>query len=162
MARTVIGTHRHPFGKREQEIMASVGAYDPSRPLPQAARGNVRYAEWLDEDTTVAGQREGGVTRSLLSNGGEREFSLRARPARRRGRPDSHPAGYNRAGARRRGGEALRAGHTTLLSGCGVAGTPSTCQGGQPLWCEIITPATYQQPGTLGKCSGIPVGMECC
>jgi predicted TIM-barrel fold metal-dependent hydrolase len=74
VAMTVVDTHRHPFGKREQEIMASVGAYDPSRPLPQAARGNVWYAEWLDEDTTVAGQREGGVTRSLLSNGGELEF----------------------------------------------------------------------------------------
>jgi hypothetical protein len=32
------------------------------------------YAEWLDEQTTVAGQREGGITRALLSNGGELEL----------------------------------------------------------------------------------------
>jgi aminocarboxymuconate-semialdehyde decarboxylase len=72
--RHVIDTHRHPFGQGEKDIATSVGAYDPSRPLPQATRGNVLYAEWLDEDTTVAGQREGGVTRSILSNGGELEF----------------------------------------------------------------------------------------
>jgi hypothetical protein len=47
-------------------------------------------------------------------------------------------------------------------SGCGVAGTPSTCQGGQPLGCTMITPATYQPAGAPGKCSGIPVGKECC
>jgi hypothetical protein len=78
VARTVIDTHRHPFGTGEQEIMASLGAYDPSKPLPQAARGNVWYAEWMDEDTTVTGQREGGVTRSILSNGGELEFFAQA------------------------------------------------------------------------------------
>jgi hypothetical protein len=70
----VIDTHRHPFGQGAKRLFSGVGAYDPHRPLPQAARGNVFYAEWLDEETTVAGQREGGVTRALLSNGGELEL----------------------------------------------------------------------------------------
>jgi predicted TIM-barrel fold metal-dependent hydrolase len=74
MVTPVIDTHRHPFGKGEQDIAVSVGAYDPAKPLPQATAGQVLYAEWLDEETTVAGQRDGGVTRAILSNGGELEF----------------------------------------------------------------------------------------
>ena len=70
----VIDTHRHPFGAGSKRLMGSVGAYDPAAPLPQAARGNVFYAEWLEEETSVAGQRAGGVTRALLSNGGELEL----------------------------------------------------------------------------------------
>jgi hypothetical protein len=70
----VIDTHRHPFGPGAKQLFSAVGAYDPDRPLPQAARGNVFYAAWLDEQTTVAGQREGGVTKALLSNGGELEM----------------------------------------------------------------------------------------
>jgi predicted TIM-barrel fold metal-dependent hydrolase len=70
----VVDTHRHPFGPGAKQLFSSVGAYHPDRPLPQAARGNVFYAEWLDEQTTVAGQRDGGVTRALLSNGGELEL----------------------------------------------------------------------------------------
>ncbi len=70
----VIDTHRHPLGEAPQRILRRVGAYRPDAPLPQAARGNVFYPEWLDEATTVAGQREGGVTTAVLSNGGEVEF----------------------------------------------------------------------------------------
>jgi predicted TIM-barrel fold metal-dependent hydrolase len=70
----VIDTHRHPFGEGSKRLMASVGAYDPAQPLPQAARGNVFYAEWLDEETTVTGQREGGIATAILSNGGELEL----------------------------------------------------------------------------------------
>lgn len=47
---------------------------------------------------------------------------------------------------------------------CGISGT-APCQDGPnglPLGCAIITPATYQPAGTSGKCSGIPVGKECC
>ena len=47
---------------------------------------------------------------------------------------------------------------------CGISGT-APCQDGPnglPLGCAIITPATYEPAGTPGKCSGIPVGKECC
>ncbi len=35
---------------------------------------------------------------------------------------------------------------------------------GVPVGCQIMTPATYQPPGTTpaGKCMGVPVGKECC
>jgi predicted TIM-barrel fold metal-dependent hydrolase len=69
----VIDTHRHPFGDGSKRL-ARAGGYDPARPLPQAVGGNVLYAEWLDEQTTVAGQRAGGVSRAILSNGGEVEM----------------------------------------------------------------------------------------
>ena len=72
--RPIIDTHRHPFGDGSKRLFAAVGAYDPEAPLPQAARGNVFYAEWLDEATTVAGGREGGITTAILSNGGELEL----------------------------------------------------------------------------------------
>ncbi len=65
------------WGPGAKRLFSAVGAYDPGRPLPQAARGNVFYAEWLDEQTTVAGQRERGVTTVLLSNGGELELLSR-------------------------------------------------------------------------------------
>ena len=47
---------------------------------------------------------------------------------------------------------------------CGISGT-APCQDGPnglPLGCAMVTPATYQPAGTPGKCSGIPVGKECC
>jgi len=70
----VIDTHRHPFGAGSKQLFSSVGAYDPQKLLRQAARGTVFYAEWLDGQTTVAEQREGGVTRALLGDGGELEL----------------------------------------------------------------------------------------
>ncbi len=45
---------------------------------------------------------------------------------------------------------------------CGIQSSSTCPNGQQPLGCTIITPATYTPPGTPGKCSGIPVGKECC
>ncbi len=70
----IVDTHRHPLGTGPQRILARIGAFDPNAPLPQASRGNVFYAEWLDEATTVPGGQEGGITKAVLSNGGEVEF----------------------------------------------------------------------------------------
>jgi len=70
--RAIVDTHRHPVGATLRDKMAEAGLFDPKKPLPQAnAQDFVAYRDFLDLDYGVSQQREGGVTLSIASNGGE-------------------------------------------------------------------------------------------
>jgi hypothetical protein len=76
--RHVVDTHRHPFGPRLVGRMAERGFFDPNRSFPQAGAGDVMYyREFLDLDYAMPKQREGGVTLSLASGGGEIDWIAR-------------------------------------------------------------------------------------
>jgi predicted TIM-barrel fold metal-dependent hydrolase len=75
----VVDTHRHPFGPKLVARMAERGLFDPSKSFPQAGAGDVMYyREFIDLDYAMPKQREGGVTLSLASNGGEVDWLARA------------------------------------------------------------------------------------
>ena len=70
--RAIVDTHRHPVGAKLRDKMAEAGLFDPKKPLPQTnAQDFVAYRDFLDLDYGVSKQREGGVTLSIASNGGE-------------------------------------------------------------------------------------------
>jgi predicted TIM-barrel fold metal-dependent hydrolase len=74
----IVDTHRHPMGPRMQAKMAERGLYDPKQGFPQTnAQDLICYRECFDLDYAMPKQREGGVTLSLASNGGEVEGTAR-------------------------------------------------------------------------------------
>jgi len=76
--RHVVDTHRHPFGPRLVAKMAERGLFDPNKSFPQAGAGDVMYyREFIDLAYAMPKQREGGVTLSLASNGGEVDWIAR-------------------------------------------------------------------------------------
>src|SRR6202030_50034 len=76
--RAIIDTHRHPIGPKLAAKMAESGLYDPKQAFPQTnAQDLICYREFFDLDFAVPKQREGGVTLSLASNGGEVDWLAR-------------------------------------------------------------------------------------
>ena len=70
--RTIIDTHRHPWGKKMQAKMEEQGLLDPKQGFPQTnAQDLMAYREVFDLDYAMPIQRAGGVTLSLMTNGGE-------------------------------------------------------------------------------------------
>jgi predicted TIM-barrel fold metal-dependent hydrolase len=73
--RAIVDTHRHPVGPRLAAKMAEAGFYDPKKPFPQTnPQDFVGQREFFDLAYAVPIQREGGVTLSISSNGGEVEW----------------------------------------------------------------------------------------
>src|SRR6202041_3723079 len=76
--RAIVDTHRHPIGPKLQAKMAERGLFDPNQEFPQAnAQDFIVYREFFDLEYAMPKQREGGVTLSLASNGGEVEWFAR-------------------------------------------------------------------------------------
>ena len=76
--RAIVDTHRHPIGPKLAAKMAERGFYDPKQEFPQTnAQDLIGYREFYDLDYAMPKQREGGVTLSLASNGGEVEWFAR-------------------------------------------------------------------------------------
>jgi predicted TIM-barrel fold metal-dependent hydrolase len=70
--RAIVDTHRHPVGPKLAAKMAARGLYDPKQDFPQTNPLDfVCYRDFVDLDYGVTKQREGGVTLSIASNGGE-------------------------------------------------------------------------------------------
>src|SRR6202034_3494277 len=68
----IVDTHRHPWGSRMQAKMAERGLLDPKQGFPQTnAQDLMAYREVFDLDYAMPIQREGGITLSLMTNGGE-------------------------------------------------------------------------------------------
>jgi len=58
--------------------MVEVGLVDPDREFPQTNAGDlIVYRDFVDLDYAMPKQREGGVTLSLASNGGEVDWISR-------------------------------------------------------------------------------------
>ncbi len=75
---TLVDTHRHPIGPRLQAKMAERGLFDPNQEFPQDnSQDLIVYREFVDLDYAMPKQREGGVTLSLASNGGEVDWIAR-------------------------------------------------------------------------------------
>ncbi len=76
--RGIVDTHRHPMGPKMQAKMAERGLYDPKQGFPQTnAQDLICYRECFDLDYAMPKQREGGVTLSLITNGGEVDWIAR-------------------------------------------------------------------------------------
>ena len=76
--RAIVDTHRHPIGPKLAAKMAESGLYDPKQAFPQTNdKDLICYREFFDLDYAMPKQREGGVTLSLASNGGEVEWFAR-------------------------------------------------------------------------------------
>src|ERR1700675_4656788 len=76
--RAIVDTHRHPIGPKLAAKMAEAGLYDPKQGFPQANdKDLICYREFFDLDYAMPKQREGGVTLSLASNGGEVDWIAR-------------------------------------------------------------------------------------
>src|SRR3984893_12624385 len=76
--RAIVDTHRHPMGAKMQAKMAERGLYDPKQGFPQTnAQDLICYRECFDLDYAMPKQREGGVTLSLITNGGEVDWIAR-------------------------------------------------------------------------------------
>jgi predicted TIM-barrel fold metal-dependent hydrolase len=76
--RAIVDTHRHPIGPKLAARMAEAGLYDPKKDFPQANPQDLMcYREFFDLGYAMPKQREGGVTLSLASNGGEVEWFAR-------------------------------------------------------------------------------------
>ena len=76
--RAIVDTHRHPIGPKLVAKMAERGLYDPKQEFPQTnAQDLICYREFFDLDYAMPMQRDGGVTLSLASNGGEVEWFAR-------------------------------------------------------------------------------------
>ena len=70
--RAIVATHRHPWGAKMQVKMVELGLFDPKQGYPQTnALDLMAYREVLDLDYAMPIQREGGITLSLMTNGGE-------------------------------------------------------------------------------------------
>ena len=75
----IVDTHRHPVGPKLAAKMAEAGFYDPKKPFPQTnPQDFVGQREFFDLDYAMPIQREGGVTLSISSNGGEVEWISQA------------------------------------------------------------------------------------
>lgn len=73
-----VDTHRHPVGRALAAKMAARGLYDPKQEFPQTnALDFVCSRDFIDLDYAMPKQREGGVTLSIASNGGEIEWIAR-------------------------------------------------------------------------------------
>src|ERR1700734_3379327 len=76
--RAIVDTHRHPIGPKLAAKMAARGLYDPKQEFPQTnAQDLICYRDFFDLEYAMPKQREGGVTLSLASNGGEVEWFAR-------------------------------------------------------------------------------------
>lgn len=76
--RAIVDTHRHPVGPKFRAKMAEAGLYDPDKEFPQTNPEDfICYRDFVDLDYAMPKQREGGVTLSIVSNGGEVEWIAR-------------------------------------------------------------------------------------
>jgi hypothetical protein len=76
--RAIVDTHRHPIGPKLAAKMAERGFYNPKQEFPQTnAQDLIGYREFYDLDYAMPKQREGGVTLSIASNGGEVDWLAR-------------------------------------------------------------------------------------
>ena len=76
--RVIVDTHRHPWGKKMQTKIEERGLLDPKQGFPQTnALDLMAYREVFDLDYAMPIQREGGITLSLMTNGGEVEWLAR-------------------------------------------------------------------------------------
>jgi predicted TIM-barrel fold metal-dependent hydrolase len=76
--RAIVDTHRHPWGKKMQSKIEERGLLDPKQGFPQTnALDLMAYREVFDLDYAMPIQREGGITLSLMTNGGEVEWLAR-------------------------------------------------------------------------------------
>jgi predicted TIM-barrel fold metal-dependent hydrolase len=76
--RAIVDTHRHPVGPKLRAKMVEVGLFDPTKEFPQTnPQDFVVYRDFFDLDYAMPKQREGGVTLSLASNGGEVDWIAR-------------------------------------------------------------------------------------
>src|ERR1700683_2291998 len=76
--RAIVDTHRHPWGQKMQSKIEQRGLLDPKKGFPQTnALDLMAYREVFDLDYAVPIQREGGITLSLMTNGGEVEWLAR-------------------------------------------------------------------------------------
>ena len=76
--RAIVDTHRHPVGPKLRAKMVEAGLFDPNQEFPQTnAQDFICYREFFDLDYAMPKQREGGVTLSLASNGGEVDWLAR-------------------------------------------------------------------------------------
>jgi predicted TIM-barrel fold metal-dependent hydrolase len=76
--RAIVDTHRHPIGPKLAAKMAEAGFFDPKKPFPQTnAQDLTGYRTFYDLDYAMPMQREGGVTLSIASNGGEVDWIAR-------------------------------------------------------------------------------------
>src|ERR1700678_3771686 len=70
--RAIVDTHRHPWGKKMQAKIEERGLLDPKQGFPQTnALDLMAYREVCELDYAMPIQREGGITLSLMTNGGE-------------------------------------------------------------------------------------------
>jgi hypothetical protein len=68
----------HPMGPKMQARMTERGLYDPKQAFPQTnAQAVICYRECFDLDYAMPRQREGGVTLSLITSGGEVDWIAR-------------------------------------------------------------------------------------
>jgi hypothetical protein len=83
--RAIVDTHRHPIGPKLAAKMAERGLYDPNQEFPQTnPQDFICYREFIDLDYAMPKQREGGVTLSFASNGGEVDCVMPASKRRRK------------------------------------------------------------------------------
>ncbi len=76
--RAIVDTHRHPWGKKMQTKIEERGLLDPKQGFPQTnAMDLMAYREVFDLDYAMPIQRDGGITLSLMTNGGELEWLAR-------------------------------------------------------------------------------------
>jgi len=76
--RPIVDTHRHPWGQKMLAKIEERGLLDPKKGFPQTnALDLVAYREVFDLDYAMPIQRKGGVTLSLMTNGGEVEWLAR-------------------------------------------------------------------------------------
>ena len=76
--RAIVDTHRHPVGPKLRAKMVEVGLFDPNQEFPQTnPQDFIVYRDFFDLDYAMPKQREGGVTLSLASNGGEVDWIAR-------------------------------------------------------------------------------------
>src|ERR1700683_3430408 len=70
--RAIVDTHRHPWGAKMQAKMEEQGLLDPKQGFPQTnAQDLMGYREVFDLDYAMPIQRGGGITLSIMTNGGE-------------------------------------------------------------------------------------------
>jgi len=76
--RPIVDTHRHPWGQKMLAKIEERGLLDPKKGFPQTnALDLMAYREVFDLDYAMPIQRKGGVTLSLMTNGGEVEWLAR-------------------------------------------------------------------------------------
>jgi len=74
----IVDTHRHPWGAKMQAKIEERGLLDPKKGFPQTnAMDLMAYRGVFDLDYAMPIQRKGGITLSLLTNGGEVDWLAR-------------------------------------------------------------------------------------